>query len=106
MLLVEEGSTVRLDKVSVQEAYEDAPNDETDLDKKIVYEDLISLIKTSSVVGKVVFHLFQNAKSLEFPEGHCKSAWDKIVNIYEPHTALFLLKLKSGFHNSKLNSIE
>ena len=32
--------------------------------------------------------------------------WDRLVGKYTPHTALSLLKLKSEFHNSKLELIE
>ena len=86
-----------------------------DLDKKIVklgelnelaHEDLILSINTSSSVGKVAFGLVKNAKSEVFPEGNCKVGWDRLVSKYVPHTASSLLKLKSKFYNSKLNSID
>ena len=45
-------------------------------------------------------------KSLEFPKCNCKLASDMLVNKYAPFTASSLLKLKSEFHNSKLDLIE
>ena len=57
-------------------------------------------------MGEVVFSLVKNAKSADFPKGHCKIAWDRLVSKYALHAALSLLKLKSEFHNSKLESME
>ena len=57
-------------------------------------------------VGKMSFGRERNVKSAYFPEGNCKIAWDKLVSKYAPHTASSLLKLKSEFHNSKLESIK
>ena len=74
--------------------------------KEIAYKDLILLIKTSSSVGKVAFELVKNAKSEDFPEGNCKVAWDRMVSNYALHTASSVLKLKSEFHISKLDSID
>ena len=62
MQLVGERYTVRVDKVPTQEEYEDTLEVERDLNKMIgkpndsnkeVYDDLISLINTSSSVGNV-----------------------------------------------------
>ena len=39
-------------------------------------------------------------------ERNCQIAWDRLESKYISHTALSLLKLKSKFHNSKLESIE
>ena len=39
-------------------------------------------------------------------KGNCKVAWDRLVNKYHLHTATSLSKLKSEFHNSKLESME
>ena len=69
---------------------------------ELAFEDLILLINTSSSVGKVVFGLVKYAKSEDFLEGSCKVAWDRLVSKYAPCTALSPLKLKSEFHNSKL----
>ena len=38
--------------------------------------------------------------------GNCKIAWHRLVSKYAPHTASSLLKLRSEFHNSKLESME
>ena len=46
----------------------------------------------------------KNEKSEDIPEGNCKGAWDRLVSKYAPHTASSLLKLKSKFHNSRLES--
>ena len=71
---------------------------------ELAYEDLI--LSTNSSVGKVAFRLVINTKNLEFPEGNCKVAWDRLVDKYASHTASSLLKLKSELHNSKLGLIE
>ena len=63
-------------------------------------------INTSSSVGKVAFGLVTNMKSDDFLEGNCKVAWDRLVSKYAPHTASSRLKLKSEFHDSKLESID
>ena len=68
--------------------------------------NFILLINTSSSVDKVAFGLVRNAKSANFLEGNCKVAWDRPVSKYALHTALSLLKLKSEFHISRLESIE
>ena len=73
---------------------------------KIAYEDLILSINTTFFVGKVAFGLVTNSKSEHFLEGNSKIAWDRLVSEYVPHTALSLLKLKSEFHNSKLQSMK
>ena len=104
-----------MDKISIQEEYENALEGDDDLNKKIVklceldelaYEDLILSIKTSSSVGKVAFGLVKNVKREDFLEGNCKVAWDRLVSKYALHTALSLLKLMSKFHNSRLESID
>ena len=114
-LLVSTGTTPGVDKIPTQEEYDEALEGDDDLDKKIVklgelnelaYEDLILSINTNSSMGKVAFGLVKNAKSVDFPEGNCKVAWDRLVSKYAPHTASSLLKLKSKFHNSKLDSID
>ena len=60
----------------------------------------------NSSVGNIVFRLVQTAESTEFPEGSCKVAWDRLMNECAPHTAWLMLKLKSEFHESKLDSAE
>ena len=50
--------------------------------------------------------MIRSVKSADFPEGNCKIAWDRLVSKYAPHTASSLLKLKSEFHNKKLESIK
>ena len=99
----------------MQDEYENTLKDDTDLNKKImklgelkelVYEELFLLIKASSSVGKVALGLVKNVKSTDFPEGNCKIAWDRLVRKYAPHTASSLLKLKSEFHNSKMQSVQ
>ena len=114
-LLVSTGTTHVVDKIPMQEEYQNALEGDEGLDKKIVklgelnelaYEDLILLINTSSSVGKVGFGLVKNVKSEDFPEGNYKVAWDRLVSKYALHTASSLLKLKSEFHNRKLESID
>ena len=114
-LLVSIGTMPGVDKILTKEEYKSALEGDEDLNKKIVkldelnelaYEDLILLINTSSSVGKVAFGLVKNAKSEGFLEGNCKLAWDRLVSKYALHTASSLLKLKSEFHNSKLESID
>ena len=73
---------------------------------ELVHKNLILSIDINSSVEKVVFGLVRNTESLEFPERNCKVSWDRLVNKYALYTALSLLKLKSEFHNSKLESIE
>ena len=73
---------------------------------KLAYEDLLLLINTSSTVGKVAFALVKNAKSEDFLAENCKVAWDRLASEYALHTASSLLKLKSEFHNSKLELID
>ena len=114
-LLVSTDTTPGVDKLLTQEEYESALKGDDDLDRKIVkfgelnelsYEDLMLWVNTSSSVDEVAFGLVKNAKSEDFLEGNCKVAWDRLVSKYAPHTALSLLKLKSAFHNSKLESID
>ena len=87
--LVSTGITPGVDKIPMQEEYENALEGDDDLDKKIVklgelnelaYEDLILSINTSYSVGKVAFRLVKNAKSEDFLEGNCKVAWDRLVS--------------------------
>ena len=54
----------------------------------------------------MLFGLVKNAKSAHFLKGNFKIAWDKLVIKYAPHAASFLLKFKSEFYNSKLESME
>ena len=88
---------------------------DTDLNKKIIklgdlnelaYEDLILSINTCSSVGKGAFGLVRNAKSADFLKENHKIMWDGLVSKYTLHSASSLLKLKSKFHNSKLESIK
>ena len=104
-----------LDKVSMQDEYENAVEGDTDLDEKVVklgewnelaYEDLILSINVSSSIGKVMLGKVKKAKSEDFLEENCKVAWDRLVSKYALHTASSLLQLKSEFHNNKLESIE
>ena len=114
-LLVSTGSMPGVDKIRIQDEYESALEGDGDPDKKIIklgelnklaYEDIILLTNTSSSGGKVAFGLVKNTKSEDFPKRNCKVAWDRLVSKYAPHTALSLQKLKSQFHNSKLESID
>ena len=73
---------------------------------ELEYEDLILSINTSSSVGKVAFRLVRNGKSADFLEGKLQDHMDRLVSKCAPHTASSLLKIKSKFHNSKLESIE
>ena len=61
---------------------------------ELAYEDLILSINTISSVRKIAFHLVRNAKSLEFPKGNSKVAWDRLVSKYALYTASSMLKLK------------
>ena len=97
---------VGVDKVPMQEEFEEAQKGDMDLDKKVVklnelnelaYKDLILSINTSSSVGKVVFGLTRNAKSLEFLEENCNMSWVHLVHKYAPHTTSSLLKLRNEF---------
>ena len=72
----------------------------------LAYEDLVLSINNSSSIGNVAFGLVRDAKGADFLEGNCKVMWNRLVHKYAPYTALSLLKLKSKFHNSKLESIE
>ena len=67
-----------VDKIPTQDEYEEALKGNEDLDKqiiklgelnKLVYEDLILSINTSSSVGKVVFQLVKNANMKIFWRG-------------------------------------
>ena len=104
-------SRIGVDKIPTQSDFERAIEGSTDLNKKIfdlgklnklAYNDLFLSINTDSFF---VFWLVQNAKIPEFLKGTCKVAWDRLLNKYAPHTAQTLLKLKSEFHNSKLDQL-
>ena len=90
-LLVSTSATPGVNKIPMQGEYENALEGDEDLDKrivklgelnKLVYEDLILSINTSSSVSKVVFGLVKNAKSEDFLEGNCKVEWDRLVRKY------------------------
>ena len=75
-----------MDKIPIQDEYENALEGDKDLDKKIVkldelnelaYEDLILLLNPNSSVGRVTFELVRNEKSADFLEESCKIAWDR-----------------------------
>ena len=82
--------TPGVNKIPTHEEYEEALEGDNELDKKIVklgelnelaYKDLILSINTNSFVGiKRTFGLVKNAKSVDFPEGNCKIAWDRLVS--------------------------
>ena len=100
-LLVSSLSMSGVGKILMQEEYEDAHKGDMDLYKivklgelnRLTCKELLPLYVNFSV-GKVSFELVRHAKSLEFPEGNYKVAWDSLVNL---HTALSQLKLKSEF---------
>ena len=54
----------------------------------------------------MAFGLAKNVKSADFPKRNYKIMWDMLVSKYALHTASSLLKLKSEFHNSKLELME
>ena len=60
---------------------------------ELAYADLILSINMNSL-GKLAFELVRSAKSLIFSEGHCKIAWDRLINKYALHIASSLLKFK------------
>ena len=71
-----------VDKIPIQEEYENTLKGDTDLNEKIVkldefnelvYENLTLSINTHSSVGKA-FGLVRNTKNLEFLERNCKTA--------------------------------
>ena len=103
-----------VEKIPTQDEHEEALEGDNNLNKKIVKlgelnelanEDLILSINTSSSSGKA-FDLVKNTKSDDFVEGNCEVAWDRLVSKYALHTAMSLPKLKSEFHNSKLDSVD
>ena len=57
-------------------------------------------------MGKEAFELLRKVENLSFLEGNCNIEWDRLINKYALHTVLYILKLKSKFHNSKLELIE
>ena len=76
---------VRADKISTQDEYDNALEDEIDLNKNFIkldklneldYDDLILLINTKSSAGKVAFGLVRSATRSQFPKGNCKIAWE------------------------------
>ena len=94
-----------------QEEHEEAQEGDTSLDKKLdelrlnglEHEDFILSINTNSTIGKIVFGLMRNAKSLDFPEGNCKITMNQLVNKHASYIASSLLKLRNEFPTSKLN---
>ena len=72
---------------------------------KLNCEDFIMLTDMNSTVGNVAFGFVHNATSQEFPKGNCTNGRNGLINTWAPHFASSLLKLKSEFHKSKLNSI-
>ena len=97
----------------MQEEYKGALRGETDLDKKIdalgnlnelAYEGLILLIDASFALEMVAYALVQNANGFKISKDKCKLAWGMLINNSEYQTALSLLKLKTEFHNSKLEN--
>ena len=78
-LLVSNRCAVWVDKIPMQDEYDDVLDDDTDLDKIVIelgelnelsYNVLIFTINNNSSVGNVPFELVTKAKSLEFPEGN------------------------------------
>ncbi len=70
----------------------------------LAYEEILLLIDTKTVAGKVAFNLVNTYYSEDFPEGNCRLAWDRLCSKFEPSTDLSLLKLHKIFENSKLDS--
>ena len=90
-----------VDKLPIQKEYKNALDGDMNLNEKIMKlgelnklasEVLILSIHTNSWMINVEFGFVRNAKSLEFPEGNCKFASDRLENKYAPHMALSLLK--------------
>ena len=73
---------------------------------ELACEDLILSIHTDFSVEYVLCGLARNAKNLDFPQSNCIVAWDRLVHKYVHQSDLSLLKLKSEFHNFKLESAE
>ena len=112
--LLSSGSMSGMDTIPTQDKYGNALKGYMDLTKEIgrlgelnelAYKDLILSINTCFSVRTVAFWLMRNAKSAYFLEGIYKVAWEKLLIKYGQHTASFLLKLKSKFHNSKVEPI-
>ena len=104
-----------VNKICTQDEYENALEGDKDLNKKIIklgelnelaHEDFIPSLNTSSSAVKAAFRLVTNTNSEDFPEQNCKVAWERLVSKYALHMASSLLKLKSEFHNSKLELID
>ena len=53
-----------------------------------------------------MFGLVKNVKSEDFRERNYKMAWGRLLSKYALHLASSLLKLKSEFHNSKLELVD
>ena len=77
------------------------------------YKKLLVTSGSTSGMGKIPSQdkyenacLARNVKSADFPKRNCKIVWYRLVRKYALHTASSLLKLKSKFHNSKLESME
>ena len=114
-MLVCSGSTSGIDKIPTLDEYKNALKGDMDLPKKmekigelneLAYEVLILLINNTFSIGKVAFGLGRNAKNADFPKKNSKIAWDRLVSKYALCTTSHLLKLKSKFNNSKLDSME
>ena len=67
--------------------------------------ELILLINHNMTSDKAAFSMVKNCKTIKYPEGNCKMAWDIMVTKYASNMSLFLLKLKKEFENSKHKNV-
>ena len=82
--MVSTGPRSGVDKIPMQEEYENDLESDMDLDNKIIKlgdlnqlacENLILPISTNSSMGYIAFRLVRNAKTLEFLERNCNIVW-------------------------------
>ena len=53
-------------------------------------DEKLTINPNSSAVN-VAFGLGRNAKTLELPEENCNISWDRLTDLYVPHTSSSLL---------------
>jgi gag-polypeptide of LTR copia-type len=65
---------------------------------KKAYSNLVCSMDTGTAAGNVAFQLVRSSKSVDYPDGHTPTSWEKLMGKYRPKTAPTLTKLHREFY--------
>jgi hypothetical protein len=69
------------------------------------FHELLLLMDTSTVEGKLAFKLVMSSKTTDYEDGHAGNSVEKLIKKFMPKTAPTLVKLHKEFYSSSITKL-